>query len=230
MPLIVRSFFLVATALFFLSATGFPKFSYVYHEDIEGYELQTRWIIHLSNKGLNIEGTNSLAKTFIFCSENHSLEKFLYQTHNGKFQYLLEREGEALRVEGNFDGKKKIKTYKIGEATWLQEFGFGLRSFLESSSKEYKFCFVNPKDLSLVKMVAYKKKTETINVNEEKIEARRVYVTLQGWKRAFWSADVWYDLKSNDLVLCKANRGPNTPFTVVTLLSKQAFDQPNLSK
>ncbi|NNM43854.1 MAG: hypothetical protein HKM07_05880 [Chlamydiae bacterium] len=218
----------IVTSFFFLSLAEAPKpkYSYVYNEDVEGYELQTKWLVEVSQKGLEIEGFNTIAKTFIACASDYALEKFIYKTNTGNFQYVLQRDGDTLHVEGNPEGKKKVKSHEIGETPWLQEFGFGLRSFLESDEKNYKFCIVNPKDLGVVKMLAMKKKIETITVNDKEFKAQRIYVTLQGWKKAFWKADVWYDAESHDLLLYKANQGPNTPFTIVTLLSKQMFDLP----
>ena len=53
-----RLFVVIATSFFFLSLAEAPKpkYSYVYNEDVEGYELQTKWLVEVSQKGLEIEG------------------------------------------------------------------------------------------------------------------------------------------------------------------------------
>jgi hypothetical protein len=69
-------------------------------------------------------------------------------------------------------------------------------------------------------MVAKKQGIEKLTIKEKTYDALEVVVTLQGFKSMFWKAQVWYDVKTNDLLQYKSNEGPHTPTTTVTLISK----------
>ena len=55
---------------------------------------------------------------------------------------------------------------------------------------------------------------------EKTFDARKLKITLTGFfKSMFWKAQLWYDIKTNVLVKYKANEGPDTPTTKVTIKS-----------
>ena len=45
-------------------------------------------------------------------------------------------------------------------------------------------------------------------INNTKDNAQHLTVTLQGFKSHFWKADIWYDLKSKDLLKYVSDEGP----------------------
>jgi len=47
--------------------------------------------------------------------------------------------------------------------------------------------------------------------------AQKVKVTLDGFYKKFWKAELWYDTKSHNLLYYKANEGPSTPYTILTI-------------
>ena len=67
-------------------------------------------------------------------------------------------------------------------------------------------------------MVAVKESNENIKINNENRPTKKVKITLQGIKKFFWSAQLWYDEKTNDLLKYVANEGPGTPTSTITLI------------
>lgn len=218
--MVFRSFLVMLASIVLLTSGVQKKLKYVYNEDTEGYVIQTTWIVELEPNGLRIDGDNPEGITKIDCSSEYTINKFAYKAKDSDREFVIERNGSQLVAKGKIKSKDRMKTHDIGDTPWIQEFGFGLRAFMASEETSYKFCIVNPKDFGVVKMIAKKKKIETIEVGDKEYSAQKVYVTLQGLKSMFWGADMWFDAKSQDLLMYEADQGPDTPFTVITFENK----------
>jgi hypothetical protein len=124
------------------------------------------------------------------------------------------RDGALLII----NNQSKTKTLKIGNLPWVQEFKFGFKPFLQNSDREFVFGIVYNKDNTLQEMVATKEKMETIVVNNQTYETQKLKITLTGFKKRFWKAEAWFDVKTQLMVQYRANEGPRTPVTEVTLM------------
>ena len=73
-------------------------------------------------------------------------------------------------------------------------------------------------------MQASKEGTERVKFNEKcgKREVLKVKISLTGFKKIFWKAELWFDQETGDLLKYRANEGPNTPTSTITLFSKTA--------
>lgn len=209
-------------ALFFVLAA--PLFSeekpqWTYQETVEGKSVNTEWFVEKEGDALHLKGVSPKSTIDINCTPDYVLEKMKYVSKKGKTpkEYVCQRTNNRLVVEAKEENSVDEKRYSIGNSPWIQEFGFGLRPFMASSSAIYKFCIINPKDLTLNHMVARKEKIETLEVNGKNYKAQKIKITLQGYKKVFWTAYAWFDVETNNLVLYRGNKGPNTPTTTITL-------------
>ena len=66
-------------------------------------------------------------------------------------------------------------------------------------------------------MIATKDYVEDLSINGKSYKAQKLKITLQGFKKRFWKAEVWYDLQTLELLRYKANEGPGTPITEINL-------------
>jgi hypothetical protein len=153
------------------------------------------------------------------CSSSYSFLSFTEKVDQDR-EFKVSREGSTLKVQFKEKGKEKTKNYDIGQTPWIQEFKFGFQPFLSSNQKEYKFYIINPKDLGLHGMVATKEQVEELTIEGKKYLTQKLKVTLQGFKKKFWRAEVWFDQETQMMVKYKANEGPGTPTTEITLLPK----------
>ena len=61
-------------------------------------------------------------------------------------------------------------------------------------------------------------RSETVEVAGTKYNAQKVKVTLTGFKKNFWKAQLWFDKESHLLIRYRANEAPGTPYTETTLI------------
>jgi hypothetical protein len=208
--------FIALLALLF--STSFANVTYVYNKDVEGRESKTTWQLEVKDKELHIDGESLSSNTKIIVSPEQTTQSFSHTSKNGQEVYY--REGPTLIARSNVNGKQTERSYKIEKNLWLQEFAFGFKPFILSHLKDFRFCIINPKNLDLHDMIATKQSLDRLRLNGEEKEALHVKVTLTGFKKMFWHADLWFDPQAGDLLMSKASEGPNTPTTIITLFSK----------
>ncbi|MCP5506547.1 MAG: hypothetical protein H7A38_06660 [Chlamydiales bacterium] len=208
-------------ALFFLFvSTLFADVTYIYNKDVEGRESKTTWKLELKDDLLHIDGESLSGNTKIVTNPERITQSFSHESKNGQEEYSIRREGPTLIARKNVNGEKTERRFKVGNDLWLQEFDFSFKPFIHSNFRELSFSIIHPKKLDLHDMVATKQGFEPLNLNGELKETLRVKVTLTGFKKMFWHADLWFDPQAGDLLMYKANEGPNTPTSVITLFSK----------
>ena len=211
------------TLLFILfSFSLFANATYIYSTNVDGHETKTTWIIENKEKVWHFHGESSLEKTLVIASPSQiNTQSFSCHSKNNNNFYSVHREGNILFAQCENDGGKMEKTLPLNEDTWVQEFDFSLKPYILSERNDFKFSIVHPKKLSLHHMIASKLGLDQIDINGKLLTALKVKVTLRGFKKMFWHADLWFDQESGDLLRYKANDGPNTPISIMTLLSKQ---------
>ncbi len=199
------------------SAAGFSDGKMVYDSCTAGVSTKTDWTIVSKEDKVFLDGKNARSDIKIECSPTYSLLRYFEKT--GSIRELdIRKEGPTLLIKSKDKGKERTKSYKIGDTPWVQEFKFGFREFLKGNLTEYSFYIVNPKDLDVHEMIATKEGVEQIDVRGTKYTARKIKVTLKGFKKRFWKAYVWFDQGPLHMVRYLANEGPGTAYTETDLV------------
>lgn len=206
--------------LCFIISTIYADVTYIYTKDVEGRESKTTWKLAFKDDQLHINGESLSGNTKIITNSERITQSFSHQSKNGKNEYTIYRDGPTLLAHRNVDGKQTNRHFKIGKNLWLQEFDFSFKPFILSNQRDFHFSIIDPKKLDLHDMIATKQAFERLQLNGEERETLRVKVTLTGFKKMFWHADLWFDPQTGDLFIYKANEGPNTPTSIITLFSK----------
>lgn len=202
-----------------LGLTFFSKEpSFIYHEFSSEEDLTTKWYIEkLSNDHLEINGEDENSITILDCNDSFQINKFHFRSKKDKTNYIISSSNHhELKIEEILENGVKEKKLSI-DYPWIQQFGFGLNSFVKSEQSSLKFTIVKPDDFTIQDMIAKKGKIEPLTIDGKTYEAQKVSVTLQGFKSMFWKAELWYDAKNADFLKYKANKGPNTSITTILL-------------
>ncbi len=189
----------------------------VFDKDVSGKKTEISWQVATKDKLIEIMGKAEGKITEITADLSYKIEKYLSQQPDNQSTFTVTRDHDTLNVEMNSTSENKQKQYNIGGKNWVQDFSFGLRPFFISDADEYKFEIVNPKDLVMRTMVAYKDEIDYKMFNNVQYRARKVKITLDGFYKKFWKAELWYDTETLNLLYYKANEGPSTPYTILTI-------------
>jgi hypothetical protein len=211
---------ILAFIFFNFSITDFlSRKDYVYIENNEGSINRVTCTVKKDGSKLLIEKLSSQGISSIEYSLDFKLQKFTHKSAEFNSDYLFSLEQKKLLAKGVTQGKKITENYSLN-LPWIQEFTFGLKSFLSSDKREINFYILRPETFELVEMVAIKKVIENIKIDDATYKAQKLKITLPGFKGNFWKAEAWYDIETNNLLKYKANEGPGTPITVITLSAK----------
>lgn len=191
-----------------------------FHRSVDGNSSLVSWEVNNKGSILYIKGDSEESVTCIECTSDYIFQRFTdtLKDTSQKIEYI--REKKQLEVTQEKEGKVRKKSYDLKNLPWVQDFGFGLQPFLSSSDGEYYFYIINPKDLTINEMVAKKQEIATKKFGDQEFEAQKVKITLTGFYSRFWKAELWFDLKTHQLLMYKANEGPSTPTTTLTFKSK----------
>jgi hypothetical protein len=203
--------------MFFSVILALSSSSLIFDKDVGGKKSEINWLIEEKNKLIEIIGSADQKKTEIFCDLDFYISSYFSEESSKNDTFKVTKTNNELLVEKSNGSSINQKQYNINGKNWVQDFSFGLRPFFASSKNDYKFEIINPKDLVMRTMVATKEEIEMKTFNGIEYRARRVKVTLDGFYKKFWKAELWYDTKTYNLLYYKANEGPSTPYTVLTL-------------
>lgn len=195
---------------------------YIYEKLVGTLQTRSKWVFEKRDGDLYVIGKSNHGRTKVVSSLDWETKEFVFLSGNEKEDYKVYRNGAHLIAIGQANGRPFEKTYKIGNSLWIQEFDFSLKPFIRSSDHQLKFYIIHPKKLSMHHMVAKKQQEEKIVVQGKEYLALKVKITLTGFKGMFWKADAWFEKSSGDLIKYVSNEGPNTPTSVVTLVSKKS--------
>lgn len=203
---------IVLSALFITSLNAEEKLNYL--SITEGKKVTTDWIIDKKDGQLDIVGKSSdNSEVTLQTKEDYTLEAFTQKDSQRGYDLKATRSGNTLTITGKIKQDTKTKSYDIGNTPWVQEFVFGFKDFLSSKAKEYKFEILRPEDYDMHDMIATKLDTEELTIDGKVYNAQKMKITLQGFKKRFWKAEVWYDTATLRMLRYKANQGPGTPVT-----------------
>lgn len=153
-----------------------------------------------------------------FCGEG-ATQKWMYRDEKENTEFVAEREGNSIYVQGILKGEKLKKTVAIDQDIWVNKIDHGLSHFVNSDQASVTFWTLKLSDLEPVHFEAEKVETEILQVNGRKVQALKVKLTLNHMLIAkFWSAHLWY--RSSDGLFLRyegANGGPGTPVTTIMI-------------
>lgn len=192
----------------------------VYKKETGGVEITTTYTIDQDNNQYHIQGANKEQTTEILGAIPYKTLSLTCTSKKNSDHYTFVLKDATLTADGVIKGEKLHAVYKIARnSAWIQEFEFGFLPFLTSSKKSVDFDILHPKTFKLHKMTAKKQGTETLKIGGASYQAQMITITLQGFKSMFWKAQLWYDTVSHNLLMYKANEGPHTPTTTISLAS-----------
>ena len=191
--------------------------SLVFNEEVSGTKKEIPWRIDDTKNAVELISVLPERTTAIICDSHFFPKSYELKDPSKQEELNIKREGQKLLISKKAGTDEKTKNYQMKTKNWVQDFSFGLRPFFSSSDTEWKFDIVNPKDLSLRTMVATKLEMEYKTFYGIKYRAQKVKVTLDGYLKKFWKAEIWFDTKTYNLLYYKANEGPSTPYTTITL-------------
>ncbi len=200
---------------------SFAEKTIIYNKNTGDKDVKAVWSLEREGNMLHVQ-SQSVDQTFMIdASIPYSVQKFNMVSHKNSNRYTFTRSGSTLKAEGKRRGNDLKESYQIGKKNWVQEFELGLGPFLKSKKNTYKFIILNPKNFKIHDMVATKQGIETIDLEGKSVKAMKVKVTLAGFKSMFWKAQLWYDPQNLNMLIFKANEGPHTPTTTITLISNE---------
>ncbi|NGX62910.1 MAG: hypothetical protein KR126chlam6_00312 [Candidatus Anoxychlamydiales bacterium] len=198
----------------------FYKKTFVYVETTLGKKTSSFWLIKKKKDDFIMTKTNDEGITNIHYSPKYRLRTFNYESATNNSNYEFSIEEKKLSLSGKTNGKTLSRNYTI-YSKWVQDFNFGLRSFLKSKKQKYFFVIINPDDFSIHEMIATKEGIQKVRIDDTTYNTQKIEVTLPGFKSLFWKAEIYYDLETFDLVKYRANEGPGTPMNTTVLDSKK---------
>ncbi len=209
----------VLTAVCLLTTPGFCDKKVMYQSKTSGKSRNSEWSVKTKNDGVFVNGKTLNSNINIELSSELSFLSYAEKTEKDR-DFEIRRDGPCLFISGRNKGADVLKSFRIGNDLWIQDFKFGLQPFLKGKKKESTFHLVSPKDLDIHELIATKEFEEVIEVEGEKYKTQRVKITLTGFKKRFWKANAWFDKETHLLVRYRSNEGPGTPHTEVTLLKE----------
>jgi len=133
------------------------------------------------------------------------------------------RDGEKIILTGLHKGEAIRKEFNAGSLPWNQAFQFGLESFASAGGKQVKFWSIGtsgPVAMSITKLAAEIKATETIRIGGRAETARHVRLTPSGLKALLWHGDYWYRESDGVFLRYIGRGGPAAPLSVMDLAAK----------
>lgn len=133
------------------------------------------------------------------------------------------RSENMISIAGQLKNEKYEKEFKIDDLPWYQEWGLGLKAFIQSDKNSTRYWSIDPNKLRIATFEAKKKKIEIIKNNGEEIESIYVKISLTGFLKLFWSADMWFRRSDGTHVYSRMKRGPVGPIMTVQLIKEYSL-------
>lgn len=220
--LMIKKIIFILFSTLLISTLKADDYQYIYDEYLKNSHLQTTWKVEKKDDKILITGTEEESDLVTLeCTPSFKIEKYSYKSKNKPIEYTLILKNRTLYLDGNINNKKLKRKYKINNVPWIQQLCFGLTPFILSKKKSLKFYIVSPRDFALIKMIVKKEKIEILTIKNQKFKARKIKLTLPGFKGMFWSANLWFDTRTGDFLKYRGNKGPGTSTKTTLLNSKK---------
>jgi hypothetical protein len=217
-----KSVILVLAVIFCIICAGsvFAQ-TLVYKNIISGKEFNSESVTTKADNGYAVKITNSSNKTESIFNTDTAFSNLKWKCTNPEegTDFVAERSGNVIMLSGSFKNKKVEEKYKIDEIAWYQDWGLGLKSFINSDKDSTLFWSIDPNKLRIAKFEAKKEKTEKVPVNGQDIETVYVKANLTGFLKLFWSGEMWFKKTNGTAVIYKMN--PKDPKDISQLLEEK---------
>jgi hypothetical protein len=142
--------------------------------------------------------------------------------------YSALRLGNMIQIDGVLKGKAVSRTLQVDAHPWFESMEQSLQHYaISGSSQPLLFWCVIPSDATAFLLMARIIGTEEILVNERKIMAVKVKVSLPGIASIFWGVLFWYRPADGTFLRYEGVRGfIGTPKTVLELAEGYRLDDP----
>lgn len=214
----LKCLYLIVFSLLITSVLSAENYQIEYKIVVKEQCSITSWEAIENPQGWTFIGLKGEEKTVIKTNPSLIFESFTFNNSKENTQYTFCREGGTLTAKGSVKGKNISKSYNLKKQNWVQDFNFGLKPFLQSQDKYFHFIILNPYNFDSNSMVAKKEGKEKIEIDGKTFDALHMTISLTGFKSMFWTANLWYDMNTLQLLKYVANEGPNTPTTIKTLV------------
>ncbi len=195
--------------------------TYIYKETTGNNSMTTNLTQDDGLNDITISFSNNNETHQLVCSKDYATKTWKYSNTTQGTAIEAERAGDIIKLKGTLNKKEIQNNIKIDQAPWFEFIEVSLVNFLKSNDQTTAFWMIQPNNLKTYKMIAKKKNTEVITVNDQKIEAMKVTVTLQGFLSMFWSVNYWFRISDHTFVRYEGVRGgPGTPKTITQLLNE----------
>jgi len=157
--------------------------------------------------------------------ESFATQRYSFESPKRKTAYVVVREGNTLRLEGTLNGRQLLRTVPIDARPWYESLEWTLRGFVASSFDSVVFWIVYPFEAKVYLMRAHSEARESVQVNDQSMDAVRVRVGLSGIGSILWNSVYWFRPTDGEFLRSEAVRGfPGTPMTVVELVGTVPAD------
>ncbi len=144
-----------------------------------------------------------------------------YKPDNGT-DVILARSGKSISIMGRHKNKKIENKIEVDDLPWYEAcfLGMGFKDFIASEKNTIDFLAMNPEDLKIYKYELKKERTETIEINGQKVESVYAKISLTGFLKLFWSGEMWFRKSDGVFILSKMTKGPGAPVSTMKLIEE----------
>lgn len=198
------------------------------YEEKTGKLLTThRFVIETTPPGYSIdlvsETRNVQVRQTFQLDANLNTLSWSYENPKTKTKVNARREGNNIYLTGIEENDPIKKTFEINRLPWNQTFNIGLEQFALSSEQTKKFWSIGtsgPGNMKITRFKVKKKKTGTITLKGQEVEAVYVTMSLTGLLSIFWTGNYWYRKSDGTFLRYKGKNKPGAPVTIMELTSE----------
>jgi hypothetical protein len=146
-----------------------------------------------------------------------------FENPKTKTKVNARREENNIYLTGIEENEPIKKTFEINHLPWNQTFNIGLERFALSPEQTMKFWSIGtsgPGNMKITKFKVKKKKTETITLKGQEVQAVYITMSLTGVLSIFWTGNYWYRKSDGTFLRYKGKNKPGAPVTIMELISE----------
>ncbi|HUV06311.1 MAG TPA: hypothetical protein VMX75_01200 [Spirochaetia bacterium] len=142
-----------------------------------------------------------------------------YSDSRKGIQLSAYRMGDVIVLTGRREGKRVDRKLQISSDPWFQAYPLSFEKFVVSGHKQRLYWSVNPSDTNAYDFSVTRRGVEEVTVNGRQEQASHLYITLRGFRSAFWHADSWHRISDGMYFRYEgASGGPGSPLTTSELI------------
>ena len=152
-------------------------------------------------EGVAVSSLVDNAHYLAHCDESGNTR--LWRVDKKEQNIRAERVGNTITITGTVSGETINRQLKKNDLPWFQSLYYSLSCFLESDKGEIEFWMIRPDNLRLVKLRAEKEPVDTIRINGQTEQAKKIRLGLTGLLSYIWHGYYWYRAEDGVLLQYK---------------------------